>query len=207
MMSSLANEEQFSSKILFSSFAVTLVAAVTALELVLRGGSTFQREPPAASPVFLEAEILKAPSAPAHLSEAKKTTARPAAPEKKISTAVNAKGAAAPLKASDLSQQNQITETPSETRPTHGPAVLDSPIPKLPSYLRDQNLKTSVLIEFTIQADGMSMPHLIGSSGNEEIDALALKAARQWHFSPASENGNHIRSQVRLRINFQVDEN
>ena len=207
MMSPLADEERFSSRILLSSYAVTLVVAVITLKLVSQGRSSLPHQLPPAAPPLLEAEILKAPSPPTHLSEAKKTTSRPAAPEKKINTTVSAKSAAAPLNAADLSQQNQTTEAAPNVRATHGPAVLDSTIPKLPSYLRDQNLKTSVLIEFTIQPDGAATPHLIGSSGNEELDALALKAARQWRFSPASENGNHIQSQVRLRINFQVDEN
>ena len=98
-------------------------------------------------------------------------------------------------------------QTRSEAAPvvlTHGPVVSYSPSPQLPSYLKDQNLKTTVLIEFVITALGSARPSLIGSSGNEELDALALTTARSWIFKPAFKDGKPIDGKVRLRINFDV---
>lgn len=96
--------------------------------------------------------------------------------------------------------------TTGDPHPTnHGPIALSSPAPHLPEYLRKENLKTSVLIEFVIAADGNSKPNLLGSSGNDELDALAIQTAKSWRFSPSIVNGVPTASKVRLRINFTVD--
>jgi len=87
----------------------------------------------------------------------------------------------------------------------HGPMVEFSPSPKLPEYLKNQNLKTSVLIEFQISQTGQVIPRLLSSSGNEELDVLALKTANTWVIRPAIKDGNPINAKIRLRINFEVN--
>jgi TonB family protein len=88
---------------------------------------------------------------------------------------------------------------------TRGALVLYSPPPKLPDYLKDRDLKASVLIEFTIFANGTHVPKLVGPSGDDELDALALTAVKSWRFSPAVAEYKPIDSKIRLRINFVVD--
>ena len=87
---------------------------------------------------------------------------------------------------------------------THGPIVAFGPAPRMPEYLRDQNLDASLMIEFTIADDGTAVPHLLSGSGNDELDALALKTARRWQFSPAMREDRPVPSKARLRLNFEV---
>jgi len=103
-------------------------------------------------------------------------------------------------------QQNQTVAGAPPQVLTRGPQVESAPAPKLPSYLKNQNLKTSVLIEFLVTASGVSTPSLIGSSGNEEVDRLAAKgrSAMDLHGRALNE-GKIDRRKVRLRINFEVD--
>lgn len=101
------------------------------------------------------------------------------------------------------SEQNQVNQGP-VFGPTHGPIALYSPAPVIPVYLRNQNLKTNVVIEFLITAQGQVTPRLLDSSGNEELDAIALDAVKKWQFKPAANNNVPIDSRTRLRILFEV---
>ncbi len=99
--------------------------------------------------------------------------------------------------------QNQVEAGPS-LGPTHGPVAFYAPAPVIPTYLRDQNLKTSVVIEFLITAQGQVTPRLLDSSGNDELDAIALKTASKWQFKPAAKDNTPVDSKTRLRILFEV---
>jgi TonB family protein len=100
-------------------------------------------------------------------------------------------------------EQNQVNAGP-DLGPTHGPVGLYSPAPVIPSYLRDQNLRTSVVIEFLITAQGQVTPRLLESSGNDELDRVALDSVAKWQFKPASQDNVPIDSKTRLRILFEV---
>jgi TonB family protein len=99
--------------------------------------------------------------------------------------------------------QNQVEAGPA-LGPTHGPVAFYAPAPVIPNYLRDQNLKTSVVIEFLITAQAAVTPRLLESSGNDELDAIALKTALKWQFKPAAQDNMPIDSKTRLRILFEV---
>jgi TonB family protein len=99
--------------------------------------------------------------------------------------------------------QNQV-EAGSSLGPTHGPVALYAPSPVIPPYLRDQNIKAFVVIEFLITARGQITPRLLQSSGNDELDAVALHTVTQWKFTPASRDNIPIDSKTRLRILFEV---
>ncbi|HUO58801.1 MAG TPA: energy transducer TonB, partial [bacterium] len=100
-------------------------------------------------------------------------------------------------------EQNQVDAGPA-LGPTHGPVAVYAPAPVIPAYLRDQNLKTSVVIEFLITAQAAVTPRLLESSGNDELDAIALKCASKWQFKPAAQDKVPIDSKTRLRILFEV---
>jgi TonB family protein len=150
----------------------------------------------------IEAEIFKKPEIHEHLTEVKPVV-KMRAPEPVLSKRVDVGRALRKDQPSNLDQSNQTDSAP-PLPASHGPLVVSSASPKLPSYLRDQNLKTSVLIEFVVGSDGLADPHLIGSSGNEELDQLALKSAHDWKFKSAIQDGKPVTSRVRLRINFEV---
>jgi len=99
--------------------------------------------------------------------------------------------------------QNQVDQGPN-LGPTHGPVALYAPSPVIPAYLRDQKLKTSVVIEFLITAQGLVTPRLLESSGTPELDSIALSTVAQWKFKPAAKDNVSIDSKTRLRILFEV---
>ena len=99
--------------------------------------------------------------------------------------------------------QNQVKAGPS-LGPTHGPVALYAPAPVIPAYLRNQNLKTNVVIEFLISAQGQATPRLLESSGSDELDAIALDTVKKWRFKPAAKDNRPVDSKTRLRIVFEV---
>ena len=103
-------------------------------------------------------------------------------------------------------QHNQtLAAVPATPAPaTHGPECLSSPAPVIPDYLRNDVLKTSVVIEFLISKEGRVAPTLLSSSDNEELDQIALRTARKWTFKPAEKDGVFVDSKLRLRIEFEI---
>lgn len=148
---------------------------------------------------FIEAEVVRIPKE-THLVEEKKIAA-PKTHEAVLSK-VPGKGKKAPEKSS-LEPENQTKGGPA-LAPTHGPVAFYAPSPVIPQYLRDRELNTSAVIDFYITAQGSGNPRLVGSTGNEELDALALSTAKKWQFRPAEQNHKPIDSKIRLRILFQV---
>ncbi|MGH7738587.1 MAG: energy transducer TonB [bacterium] len=100
-------------------------------------------------------------------------------------------------------EQNKVDAGPA-LGPTHGPVALYAPQPAIPNYLRDENLRTSVVIEFLVTTQGQVTPRLLVSSGNDSLDAIALATAEKWKFKPAAQNNVPIDSKTRLRILFEV---
>lgn len=100
-------------------------------------------------------------------------------------------------------EQNQVEAGP-QLGPTHGPVALYAPEPVIPVYLRNQNLKANVVIEFLITAQGAVTPRLLDTSGNDELDAIAIKTASKWQFKPAAQDNVPVDSKTRLRITFEV---
>ena len=100
-------------------------------------------------------------------------------------------------------EQNQVNSCP-DLGPTPGPVAFYAPAPVIPTYLRNQNLKTSVVIEFLITAQAAVTPRLLESSGNDELDAIALKCASKWQFKPAAQDNVPVDSKTRLSILFEV---
>jgi len=112
-------------------------------------------------------------------------------------------GRTAKPQAQKLPESNQTQAGP-VLGPTHGAVALYSPAPVIPPYLRNQELNATVVIEFLISAQGGIVPRLVGSSGNEELDAIALTTVRKWQFRPAEQDRHPIDAKLRLRIVFEV---
>lgn len=102
-----------------------------------------------------------------------------------------------------LPEQNRVNAAPN-FGPDHGAIAVYSPAPSIPTYLRNQNLKTSVVIEFLITSQGRATPRLLESSGNDELDAIALETVKTWRFKPAVQANTPVDSKSRLRIRFEV---
>ncbi len=148
---------------------------------------------------YVEAQIVQLP-ADAHLTGA---ATAPDEDEVVFSRKQSHKKKAEKKELPKAPEQNQVNAGP-DLGPTHGPVAFYAPAPVIPAYLRDQNLKTSVVIEFLITAQGAVTPRLLESSGNDELDAIALRTASKWQFKPAAQNNIPIDSKTRLRIIFEV---
>ncbi len=149
---------------------------------------------------FIEAQVYEVPTE-AHLVEEKKV--QPSAPKPESVLSRVAGGGKAQKQTSPVSEEN-VTESGPKVASTHGPVAVYAPAPVIPSYLQDQELRSHVIIDFYVNSQGTATPRLAGSSGNDELDAIALKAVSQWQFRPAEKDGKAIESKVRLRIVFEV---
>jgi TonB family protein len=150
---------------------------------------------------FIEAQMIQAPEEP-HLKDEKKIAA-PAPKEVALSKKVD-QGRVAKPNENPIQTQNQTQGGPS-LGPTHGPVATFNPAPSIPPYLQNQNLQASVVIDFFVSSAGVTTPKLVGSSGNEELDALAIATAKRWQFKPGEKDSKPIDAKVRLRINFKVE--
>lgn len=171
--------------------------------LTLAGWNSHWLAHPQAPPTdsnFIEAQIFEVP-VESHLVEPSKPLTR-AKPEVALSKAV-AKGRSALPSEAQTDEQNQ-TAGGSTLAASHGPVAIFSPSPVIPSYLQDKDLHASVVIDFLVSAQGQTTARLVGSSGNEELDAIALTTAKKWQFKPGEKDHQAIDSKVRLRIVFEV---
>ncbi len=150
---------------------------------------------------FIEAQVFVAPPEPAHLVEEKKV-AVPAPHEATLSKRPDQGRKAKPNEAPP--SDKNVTDSGPPALPTHGPIAVFAPTPAIPEYLKNQEIKGSAVIDFYVTAQGAVTPRLVGSTGNEELDALAISTAKRWQFRPGEENHKAIDSKVRLRIIFEV---
>ena len=80
-----------------------------------------------------------------------------------------------------------------------------SPQPTLPDELRSEALDKTFIAEFVVGVDGKpNTVKVAQSTGNDELDRLALETAKKWRFKPATRDGQPIESRVRLHIEFTV---
>lgn len=76
--------------------------------------------------------------------------------------------------------------------------------PEVPAHLRGTAMRATFMALFTVHVDGSAEVRMLQSSGNNTLDDLAMQAARQWRFKPATENGQFVESYLRLEIEFNV---
>lgn len=149
---------------------------------------------------FIEAQIYEIPPK-SHLIDEKKSPSPPPKPETPLS---RIPGHGTPQKHPSTIEEKNQTETGPRMASTHGPVAIYAPSPIIPPYLQDKELKTSIIFEFFVNAQGHATPHLVQSTGNEELDAIALKSVLKWQFRPAEKDNKPLESKVRLRILFEV---
>ncbi len=150
---------------------------------------------------YIEAQVFEVP-AKSHLVEEKKETPPPQRMEKALSK-VPGKGKPAEKTSSPIEEENR-TESGPKLVPNHGPVAIFAPSPIIPSYLQNRELNTNVVIDFYVNSQGTATPRLVGSSGEEELDAIALETIKKWQFRPAEKDHKPIDAKVRLRITFEV---
>jgi protein TonB len=85
-----------------------------------------------------------------------------------------------------------------EAEPTYQPE------PVIPDNLLDSDIDTTFYAYFTVQPDGSIDVKMVQGTGNSILDRLAMDAARQWKFAPATKNGVPVLSYRRLQVQFVV---
>jgi protein TonB len=94
---------------------------------------------------------------------------------------------------------------PTPPAPVFTEAVpVDQPQPEIPDDLLGQDLHAVFDGYFTIHPDGTTDVKMVQSTGNPELDGLALQAAKKWTFRPGTKDGVPIDSYRRLEIRFDV---
>ncbi len=82
---------------------------------------------------------------------------------------------------------------------------IESVRPEYPSSARRSGITGLVVIQIDVDREG----HVIAaeverSSENEELDAAAQKAAWQWVFRPATQDGTPVESRLAIPFRFEV---
>ena len=148
---------------------------------------------------FIETEIFEIPSE-AHLTEQKKS---PQIKKSEVTLSRRPNKGQASKNPPSIEEENQTESGPLIAK-SHGPVAIYAPAPVIPHYLQDRDIHTHVVIDFYVNSQGTAIPRLMSSSGNEELDAIALETVHQWKFRPAEKEGKVTESKVRLRIVFEV---
>ena len=193
------------SRILFRCICIAIIVELLSLEVV--GWQFHWIAHPQKAGVdttkFIETQMLELPKIQ-HLTSPE-TMKAPAHHEVVISKVVDHGRKETPQDKKTLESNQNVTDKGPSLGPTHGPVAVFNPSPVIPPYLLNQQYKSTVVIEFLISGQGVVTPHLIGSSDNEELDALAIATAKRWQFRPAEKDGKPIDSKVRLRVVFEVN--
>jgi protein TonB len=106
-----------------------------------------------------------------------------------------------------LPKTSTTTVTPA---PAKAPAFVeadttDSPQPEIPDDLRSDPLDKTWVGLFVVGPDGRpTSVTMVQSTGIQELDDVALAAAKRWRFRAATLGGAPVESKVRLHIQFQV---
>lgn len=149
---------------------------------------------------MIEAEVVNLEE-----EQPKLVSARVAAPSHEETLAQKKSQKPVPVTSPSLSENpSNVVSQGKPMSPTHGPVLIESPSPVIPEYLKNQDINSKVVIEFTVRSNGDVSPRLLVSSGNEELDQIALGAASKWKFFPAESNHQAIDAKVKLRILFEV---
>jgi protein TonB len=107
-----------------------------------------------------------------------------------------------------------VTEQRRPAEPSPAPVTLPSaeanglnnPAPVYPSASRKLKEEGVVLLEILVKADGsIGEMRLKKSSGYSRLDDSAMRAVKNWHFSPATRDGEAIDYWYELPIEFSLN--
>ncbi len=83
--------------------------------------------------------------------------------------------------------------------------ALSAPQPIIPSDMYEEGMKCSCVARFTILDSGKTKVKIVSSSGNHEVDCIALRTLQRWIFRPAMLNGKPVESNRKVKIHFEIE--
>ncbi len=83
--------------------------------------------------------------------------------------------------------------------------AVSTPQPIIPSELYEEGMKCTCVARFTIHETGKAKVKLVTSSGNHEVDCIALRTLQRWIFKPAMLNGKPVISNRKVKIQFEIE--
>ncbi|MBE4423022.1 energy transducer TonB [Vibrio parahaemolyticus] len=132
---------------------------------------------------------------------AKQETQPKAEPKKKIE----------PVKKDTVTQQ---TASASQSKgATSQPILVDKPTfvsqptqPRYPRSAQRRGIEGAALYEVWLDENGNQIKHvLLESSGTESLDASALRAIKQWQFTPHILGGLKVAHRVQIPVRFKLE--
>lgn len=119
------------------------------------------------------------------------------------------------VKESDAPQPPQVAkvpappEFPGEDDSVSPPALIDEAmvLPEYPKSEKDAGIEGSVMLKAEILKDGSvgEITVVEGVEGHPALEESAIKAFRQWRFSPATEDGQPVDMTIQIPIAFRLD--
>jgi protein TonB len=85
-----------------------------------------------------------------------------------------------------------------------GITVLKNPPPLYPLALKEKGISGRVVLEATVDTAGKISKAKVIESSDPGFSEAALKAIRQWLFSPATKNGQPIATKVQVPFAFKT---
>jgi TonB family protein len=93
---------------------------------------------------------------------------------------------------------------PPTQKDTEPPRALKQVRPEYPRALVAQAIEGNVLVAITVGADGKVKDAIVTKSLSRDLDAEALKAAKQWVFKPGTKDGVPVEVKTELEFTFEV---
>ena len=86
-----------------------------------------------------------------------------------------------------------------------GVQVLSRTLPDYPGLARNRNIEGWVLIEITVDRNGLvTNPRVVGANPAGVFEQAAIDAVRKWRFKPARRQGISIEQRVKQKVVFHL---
>ncbi|CAH1602520.1 Protein TonB [Vibrio jasicida] len=151
-------------------------------------------------PVKKEPKPIKPPKKP---QPTKPVAKKDPEPKEKVEKKV----AKEPVQEQKAAPTNESKGATSEPVLVDKPAFVSQPVqPRYPRSARKRGIQGVALYEIWLDANGNQVKQvLIESSGAEMLDASALRAIKQWEFSPHISGGQQVAHRVQIPVRFKLD--
>lgn len=147
----------------------------------------------------------------AQASHTPAATSHPAVPLSTVSSATPVKSG--PVNIAALAEVNELTPVEfsesllPDREPDFQAAYLNNPAPAYPMLARRMGWQGKVLVSVEVLVDGNAgQVRLQQSSGYVALDAAAMKAVKNWRFSPARQAGQLVDKWFLIPIPFVLKE-